>query len=150
MHRPGNQPHGPWLSFSQRLCQHFGIVRMPLSFRIGYFRSKQWCRPCQIINRGMNGNYQLDVTEKVHVPTLIPHTDVAMRMAILMRGAIAICRFTTRWILAHKQPITNKRTVVIDNENECTVKEHVGVGANCPELVAMCDGELGARCQDEI
>jgi len=43
-----------------------------------------------------------------------------------------------------------KRTVVIDNVNECAVKANVGVGANCPELVAMCDGEAGARCQDEI
>ena len=39
---------------------------------------------------------------------------------------------------------------MIDDVSECTVKEHVGVGSNCPELVAMCDGESGARCQDEI
>ena len=43
-----------------------------------------------------------------------------------------------------------KRTVVIENVNECRVKEDVGVGKYCPELVAMCDGESGAMCADEI
>lgn len=43
-----------------------------------------------------------------------------------------------------------KRTVVIDNVNECLVKQGMGVGANCPELVAQCDVEAGARCKDEI
>lgn len=33
-----------------------------------------------------------------------------------------------------------KRTVVIDNVNECLIKEdNMGVGGACPELVAMCD-----------
>jgi len=46
--------------------------------------------------------------------------------------------------------VSAKRTVVIDNVNECQVKANVGVGANCPELVAMCDVEAGAMCKDEV
>ena len=48
------------------------------------------------------------------------------------------------------QFVTATRTVVIDNVNECAVKEGVGVGAACPELVAMCDTEAGAQCIDEV
>jgi len=46
--------------------------------------------------------------------------------------------------------VSAKRTVVIDNVNECAVRESTGVGAGCPELLAMCDGEAGASCRDEI
>jgi len=42
------------------------------------------------------------------------------------------------------------RTVVVENVDECGVREGLGVGANCPELVAMCDVESGAVCKDEI
>jgi hypothetical protein len=43
------------------------------------------------------------------------------------------------------------RTVVIDNVDECRIGEGTGVvGANCPELVAMCDYDAGASCRDEI
>ena len=56
----------------------------------------------------MNGNYHVEVPAKVPVPILLPHTDVAMRMAILTRGAIAIRRFAARWILVRKQPITSQ------------------------------------------
>ena len=43
-----------------------------------------------------------------------------------------------------------KRTVVIGNVNECQIKKNEGVGKSCPELVAMCDVDAGARCIDEI
>ncbi|KAL7466574.1 hypothetical protein ACHAXS_006879, partial [Conticribra weissflogii] len=43
-----------------------------------------------------------------------------------------------------------KRTVVIENVDECSVEQGLGVGANCPELVAMCDVASGAVCNDEI
>ena len=56
----------------------------------------------------MNGSYHLEVPAKVPVPTLLPHTDVAMRMAILTRGAIVVRQFAARWILAHKQPVTSQ------------------------------------------
>ncbi|KAL7539216.1 hypothetical protein ACHAXR_009110 [Thalassiosira sp. AJA248-18] len=58
--------------------------------------------------------------------------------------------------------VRSKRTVVIDNVNECMVTKSGttatttttggGVGAKyyCPELVAMCDVESGASCIDEI
>jgi len=50
------------------------------------------------------------------------------------------------------------RTVVIDNVDECRTRDGtvgggagagVAMGANCPELVAMCDYEAGATCRDE-
>ena len=56
----------------------------------------------------MNGNYHLEVPAKVAVPTLLPHTDVAMKMAIIMSGAIAILCFAAQWILADKQPIISQ------------------------------------------
>ena len=56
----------------------------------------------------MNVNHHLEVPAKVPVPTLLPHTDVAMKIAILTRGAIAVYRFPARWILAHKQPMTSQ------------------------------------------
>ena len=43
-----------------------------------------------------------------------------------------------------------RRTVIIDNVNECLVKEGSKVGSTCPELVAMCDFDAGAVCKDEI
>jgi hypothetical protein len=53
------------------------------------------------------------------------------------------------------------RTVVIDNVDECRMRDGemgggggagagAGVGADCPELVAMCDYEAGATCGDEV
>ena len=56
----------------------------------------------------MNGNCHLEVPAKVPVLTLLPHMDVAMRIAILTRGAIVVRRFAVRWILTHKQPITSQ------------------------------------------
>ncbi|KAL7518361.1 hypothetical protein ACHAWX_003198 [Stephanocyclus meneghinianus] len=41
-----------------------------------------------------------------------------------------------------------KRTVVIENVNECLLTKDVGVGKSCPELVAMCDIDAGATCID--
>ncbi len=46
--------------------------------------------------------------------------------------------------------VSATRTVVIDNVDECAVEENAGVGAACPELVAMCDREAGATCRDAI
>jgi len=44
-----------------------------------------------------------------------------------------------------------KRTVVIQNVNECKVKLNDGnIGSHCPELVSMCDVDAGAACVDEI
>ena len=43
-----------------------------------------------------------------------------------------------------------KRTVVIENVNECKVRLNDGVGSVCPELVSMCDVDAGAMCVDEI
>lgn len=44
-----------------------------------------------------------------------------------------------------------KRTVVIQNVNECKVRMNDGnVGSHCPELVSMCDVDAGASCVDEI
>lgn len=46
--------------------------------------------------------------------------------------------------------VSARRTVVVDNVNECLIKQGVGVGANCPELVSLCDVDAGSRCKDEI
>ena len=47
--------------------------------------------------------------------------------------------------------VSARRTVIIDNVNECGVMAgSKGVGANCPELVAMCDVDAGASCKDII
>lgn len=44
-----------------------------------------------------------------------------------------------------------KRTVIIQNLNECKVRMNDGnVGSHCPELVSMCDVDAGAACVDEI
>eukprot|EP00574_Skeletonema_japonicum_P002779 CAMPEP_0201713990 /NCGR_PEP_ID=MMETSP0593-20130828/634_1 /ASSEMBLY_ACC=CAM_ASM_000672 /TAXON_ID=267983 /ORGANISM="Skeletonema japonicum, Strain CCMP2506" /LENGTH=983 /DNA_ID=CAMNT_0048203211 /DNA_START=52 /DNA_END=3003 /DNA_ORIENTATION=- len=44
-----------------------------------------------------------------------------------------------------------KRTVVIQNVNECKVRVNDGgIGSHCPELVSMCDVDAGASCVDEI
>ena len=44
-----------------------------------------------------------------------------------------------------------KRTVVIQNVNECKVRMNDGnIGSQCPELVSMCDVDAGAACLDEI
>jgi len=44
-----------------------------------------------------------------------------------------------------------KRTVVIQNVNECKVRMNDGnIGSHCPELVSMCDVDAGAACLDEI
>jgi len=43
-----------------------------------------------------------------------------------------------------------KRTVIIENVNECLVTKDVGVGKSCPELVAMCDIDAGATCVDTM
>ena len=52
----------------------------------------------------------------------------------------------TPW--THPEFVRAKRTVVIENVNECKVMQGLGVGANCPELVAMCDADAGAMCID--
>lgn len=43
-----------------------------------------------------------------------------------------------------------QRNVIIGNVNECNIRKDTGVGKACPELVAMCDVDAGARCVDEI
>ena len=41
-----------------------------------------------------------------------------------------------------------RRTVVIQNVNECKIKEDSEIGTDCPELVAQCDVDAGAKCLD--
>ena len=41
-----------------------------------------------------------------------------------------------------------RRTVVIQNVNECKIKEGSEIGTDCPELVAQCDVDAGAKCLD--
>ncbi|EJK45231.1 hypothetical protein THAOC_36159, partial [Thalassiosira oceanica] len=41
-----------------------------------------------------------------------------------------------------------RRTVVIQNVNECKIKVGSEIGTDCPELVARCDVDDGAKCLD--
>ncbi|KAL7532424.1 hypothetical protein ACHAWF_005173, partial [Thalassiosira exigua] len=48
--------------------------------------------------------------------------------------------------------VTATRTVIVDNVDECAAGRGTGagVGADCPELAAMCDVDAGAACEDEV